>query len=296
MFEHPARTWPEQNPATAIGDHAGICARYRCQWRKAAVVFALQTLLLIAAADARTIYRCVLDGTVSLATAPDPGARCEAHELDDDAALVPNLWGAMGVFSGALYKREQDGRSVYSTREMPGSVAVLSFTVRTPPNAWAHTGLGKVGRPRLKPFDAQFRSAAKRTGVDDAWLRAIAHAESYFDASAVSDKGAMGVMQLMPDVAGEYGVDDPFDATQSIDAGARHLKFLDAKYQGDLTLVAAAYNAGIGAVTLYDGVPPYAETRLYVAKVHALHARYREAMGLPVPTASEQPALPGASE
>lgn len=245
-------------------------------------------------AEARTVYRCVLEGTVSLATAPDPGARCEAHELDDNSALTPNLWGAMGVFSGALYKREQNGRVVYSTRAMPGSEKVLSFTAHTPPGAWAHVGLGKVGRPRLDLFDAQFEAAAKRSGIDDAWLRAIAHAESYFDPEAVSEKGAMGVMQLMPEVADEYAVDDPFDAAKSIEAGARHLKFLHTKYQGDLTLVAAAYNAGIGAVTLYDGVPPYPETELYVAKVHALHARYREAMGLSVPEISQRPHVPSA--
>jgi membrane-bound lytic murein transglycosylase B len=245
--------------------------------------------------QARTVFRCVLDGTVSLATQPDPGARCQARELDDNAALVPNLWGSMGVFTGALYKREVEGKAVYSTRDVPGSTRVLSFTVNTPPNSYAHEGRGKVGAPRLRAYAAHFKAAAKRTGVDAAWLRAIAHAESYFDATAVSSKGALGVMQLMPEVAREYGVEDPFDPAQSIGGAARHLKFLEGLYKGDLTLVAAAYNAGIGAVTQYDGVPPYAETQAYVAKVHALHARYREAMGLSIPAISERPALPAGS-
>lgn len=253
-------------------------------------------LISTESAHARTVFRCVLDGTVSLATAPDPGADCEAHELDDNAALTPNLWGSMGVFSGALFKREVEGKAIYSTRELPGSTRVLNFTVATPPNAYAHEGRGKVGAPRLRLFSAQFKAAAKRTGVDDAWLRAIAHAESYFDATAVSDKGAQGVMQLMPKVAREYGVEDPFDPAQSIDGAARHLKFLERLYEGDLTLVAAAYNAGIGAVAQYGGVPPYAETEAYVAKVHALHARYREAMGLSIPAISERPALPAEVE
>ena len=242
----------------------------------------LSLLLLLAfvpQAQARTVYRCVQGGTVSLSTAPEPGSRCVAKEIDDNAAAVPNLWGAMGVFSGTLYERQQDGRTVYGTRKLPGAVKVLGFTVKTPPGEPAHVGLGKVGKPLLDRHAAQFRAAAKATGVDDAWLRAIAHAESDFNANAVSPKGAQGVMQLMPQTAREYGVVDPFSSAQSIGAGARFLKSLTKRYRGDMTLVAAAYNAGIGTVTRYGGVPPYEETRAYLAKVLALHARYREALG-----------------
>ncbi len=242
-------------------------------------------------ASARTVYRCVLDGTVSLATAPEPESQCEAHEIDDDDPRAPNLWGSLGDFTGTLYAVERDGRTMYSTRALAGATRVLNFSVRTPPASPAHPGLGTVGRPRLDRFDRQFKEAAKTTGVDDAWLRAIAHAESYFDPDAVSVKGAMGVMQLMPDVVSDYGVEDPFVAGQSIAAGARHLRYLIDHFAGDLTLVAAAYNAGIGAVGEYGGVPPFPETRHYVAKVHALHARYRSAMGLPAPAASERPAI-----
>lgn len=244
-----------------------------------------------AALDARTVYRCVQEGSVSLATAPEPGADCTAHELDDADPRAPNVWGSLGVFSGALYEIDVDGRTLRTTRPLPGARKVLSFTARTPPGSPAHVGLGQVGRPRLGLFDAQFKAAARRTGVEDAWLRAIAHAESYFDPAAVSDKGALGVMQLMPEVAEEYGVVDPLDAAQSIDGGARHLAWLMRRLDGDLTRVAAAYNAGIGAVELYAGVPPYPETQAYVGKVHALHARYRAALGLAPLPGSEQPAV-----
>jgi hypothetical protein len=246
----------------------------------------LSVLLLMAAAadtQARTVYRCVRAGTVSLASAPEPGSRCVARQIDDNAVKLPNLWGAMGVVNGTLYERQQDGKAVYSTRNLPGSVKVLSFTVQTPPGEPAHVGLGAVGKPRVDRFAVQFRAAAKKTGVEDAWLRAIAHAESGFDATAVSPKGAQGVMQLMPDTAREYGVVDAFSSAQSIDAGARHLKTLVKRYRGDLTLAAAAYNAGIGAVTRYGGVPPYRETRDYIAKVQALHERYRIALGSKTP-------------
>ena len=84
-------------------------------------------------------------------------------------------------------------------------------------------------------------------------LRAFAHAESGFDAKATSTKGAQGVMQLMPEVAREYAVADPYSPAQSIDGGARHLKLLLRRYKGDLDLVAAAYNAGIGTRDAVQG-------------------------------------------
>lgn len=252
--------------------------------RTISVCMVLLLALPVAAAQARTVYRCVRDGSVSLATAPEPGSRCTAKHIDDDAVKLPNLWGALGVINGTLYEREQDGAIVYSTRNLPGSTPVLSFTVATPPGEPAHAGLGNVGKPQLDRYSAQFRSAAKKHGVDDAWLRAIAHTESGFDARAVSPKGAQGVMQLMPDTARIYGVTDAYSPLQSIDAGARHLRSLVRRYRGDLTLAAAAYNAGVGAVTRFGGVPPYRETQAYIAKVQALHASYRRAMdrGAPI--------------
>ncbi|UNK48791.1 lytic transglycosylase domain-containing protein [Lysobacter sp. S4-A87] len=256
-------------------------------------LLAVLALSIAAPAQARKVYRCVRDGTVSLSTAPEPGSRCKAREIDDNAAALPNLWGSSGAVSGTLYQREQDGKVVYGTRKLPGSVKVLAFTVPAPPGEPAHVGLGQVGPAQLDRYPKQFRAAARATGVDEAWLRAIAHAESGFDANAVSPKGAQGVMQLMPATGREYGVVDPFSSVQSIDAGARHLRALMRRYHDDLTLVAAAYNAGIGAVTRYGGVPPYAETQAYVAKVQLLHERYRTALGLgkPVPARTSS-ALP----
>jgi hypothetical protein len=246
-------------------------------WRSG-LVCALLAVAIPTGAEARTVYRCLQAGSMSIATAPEPGSVCEAKEVDDNAARVPNLWGTIGVHHGMLYQREQDGRTVFSTRELPGSVPVLAFTVKTPEAEPAHTGLGKVGPPRLDRYAAQFHAAAKATGVDDAWLRAIAHAESDFDPLALSPKGAQGVMQLMPETARLYGVKNPYSPEQSIRGGARYMKSLIALYEGDLRLAAAAYNAGAGAVTRYGGVPPYAETREYVAKVETLFARYREAL------------------
>ena len=248
----------------------------------ASIVVLLIAIGAMAPADARTVYRCVRAGTVSLATAPEPGSRCEAKIIDDNVAMVPNLWGNLGVFSGTLYEwKAADGAVLYTTRQLPGATPYLKFTVETPKASPAHEGMGKVGAPRLGVHAKAFRAAAKANKLDDAFLRAVAHAESGFDAAAVSAKGAQGVMQLMPDVQKEYGVSKPFEAAQSINGGARYLRALLRRYKGDFTLAAAAYNAGIGAVARYGGVPPYRETQAYVGKVRALHARYRQAMKLP---------------
>ena len=231
-------------------------------------------------AHARTVWRCLRDGSVSLSTAPEPGSQCTAKTLADDTAALPNLWGALGVFHGTLYRREQDGAVVYGTRNLPGSTKVQEFTVATPAGSPAHVGLGKLGNPQLGVYRIEFANAIAKTGLDEAWLRAVAHAESAFEADAVSDKGAKGVMQLMPKVIGDYGVTNPFSAKQSILAGAKYLKALETRYEGDRILASAAYNAGTDAVAQYGGVPPYPETREYVAKVNALYGRYRQAMGL----------------
>jgi len=230
---------------------------------------------------ARTVYRCVRGNTISLATAPEPGSKCVAKQIDDNAAKVPNLWGDLGGINGTLYERQQDGKTVYSTRNLPGSTPVLKFFVQTPPGSPAHEGLGKVSKPRLDMYAKEFKSAARKTKVDDAFLRAIAHAESGFDERATSAKGAQGVMQLMPGTAHELGVADPYAHEQSISGGARLLQRLLALYKGDYGKAAAAYNAGVGAVAKYGGIPPYRETVDYVQKVTALHAAYRSAMKLP---------------
>jgi soluble lytic murein transglycosylase-like protein len=110
-------------------------------------------------------------------------------------------------------------------------------------------------------------SAATAYGVDPALVRAIIEVESGYEPDAVSPKGAMGLMQLMPETARQYGVSNPFDPKANIDAGTRHLRSLLDRY--DVSRALAAYNAGAGAVERFGGVPPYRETRAYVARVMA---------------------------
>ncbi len=127
------------------------------------------------------------------------------------------------------------------------------------------------GRLRLTFAVAELISlthdVAERGGVDHRLVESLVEMESGFNPRAVSTKGAMGLMQLMPEVARQYGVDAPFDPWQNLDAGVRHLRGLLRKYDGDLERSLAAYNAGEGAVRRYDGIPPYAETQNYVRRV-----------------------------
>ena len=126
-------------------------------------------------------------------------------------------------------------------------------------------------------------------GVDEAFLRAIIHAESAFNPHALSLKGAQGLMQLMPATASDMGVLDAFDAEQNIRGGARYLGLLLQEFNGNERLAAAAYNAGPGAVQRYSGVPPYAETQVYVQRVGTLRKRY----GAGAPPAAGRRVAPG---
>ena len=127
-------------------------------------------------------------------------------------------------------------------------------------------------------FRTEIRSASQFNAVDESLIRAIIHAESAYQADALSPKGAQGLMQLMPETQAELDVSNPFDPEDNIQGGARYLSQLMAEFDGDLELAAAAYNAGSNAVYKYGGVPPYDETQEYVRRVKILYRRYGQAL------------------
>jgi len=126
-------------------------------------------------------------------------------------------------------------------------------------------------------FAGFVRQTAQQNQIDESLLRAVIHVESGFNPYAISKKGARGLMQLMPVLLQEYNVSRPFDYRQNIIAGARHLAYLLKKFNQNIALATAAYNAGEGAVRRYKSIPPYKETQNYVRKVHFLFKRYRMA-------------------
>jgi len=129
--------------------------------------------------------------------------------------------------------------------------------------------VGDEDRPERLPFQEIVEEVSQRYGVPPPLVLAVIKVESDFKPDAVSPKGAMGLMQLMPDTAKELGVKDPFDPRQNIEAGVRYLRELIERFDGDLKLALAAYNAGGGEVEKYHGIPPFKETREYVKKVIA---------------------------
>ncbi|PYR68104.1 MAG: hypothetical protein DMF87_17615 [Acidobacteria bacterium] len=141
--------------------------------------------------------------------------------------------------------------------------------------AWMHPPVPSVTTtiesfvpiPAAHAYDEFIREASARYGVDATLVRSVMQTESAFDALAVSRAGAMGLMQLMPEVAEELGVEDPFDPRQNVMGGTRYLRRLLNLYDGNVPLALAGYNAGATNVAQYGGVPPFPETQNYVKQI-----------------------------
>ena len=149
----------------------------------------------------------------------------------------------------------------------------LAFPLGCPPELQLPPPISTValrpGPPLLSKHEtlALISGAARKYKVPAHFVASIVAAESNFDCAAISPKGAVGLMQLMPDTAQEFGADDPADPVQNIDAGTHYLRWLMDRYKTRQTSVIAAYNAGPGNVDHYHGVPPFRETRNYVTRV-----------------------------
>jgi soluble lytic murein transglycosylase-like protein len=131
---------------------------------------------------------------------------------------------------------------------------------------------------KQKLYSNEVNAAATAFGVDKALVRAIIHAESWFEPTALSSAGAQGLMQLMPATQERFGVNDPHDPQQNISAGVQYLAWLMKEFDQDVERVIAAYNAGENAVRRYNGVPPFNETREYLRRVNILYQRYASAI------------------
>jgi soluble lytic murein transglycosylase-like protein len=183
---------------------------------------------------------------------------------------------------GQVYSYIKDGVRNYTSKQpkgVAGATAIRSIRYSFVETCYACAPLPGVnfGTLRLNTvaYADEIRTAATRHGVDEAIVRAIIHAESSFNPNARSRVGAQGLMQLMPPTARRFGVSNAYDPTQNIHGGVQYLAWLLKRYNGDLTLAAAGYNAGEGAVDRHKGVPPYNETRRYVERVRLLADRYR---------------------
>ena len=232
-----------------------------------------------------TVSRSVSELPAPAGASASPAAEAAAPPAAPVAAPAPAASVRTGVtrrVEGQVYSYIKDGVRHYTSkppRGVAGATAVRAIRYSFIETCYACAPLPGVnfGTLRLNTaaYADEIRAAAAQHGVDEAVVRAIIHAESSFNPNAMSRVGAQGLMQLMPATARRFGVSNSFDPAQNIRGGVQYLAWLLKRYNGDLTLAAAGYNAGEGAVDKYKGVPPYNETRRYVERVRVLAERYR---------------------
>lgn len=179
----------------------------------------------------------------------------------------------LGVVSTVSLIATSAGAEVYRLSEGDGTVHFTNAP--TDPryknlagySSGTSAGFLRLPRADTSRYAAEIKEASDRYGVPERLVQAVIRAESAFNPKAVSVKGAQGLMQLMPETASALGVRNSFDPQQNINGGVRHLRGLIDRFGNDLPLALAAYNAGEKAVLSYRGIPPYQETRDYVARV-----------------------------
>lgn len=193
------------------------------------------------------------------------------------AGLVIAVCLMANVAQAALYVYElPDGSRVVTDHALSGRQYRLIRVGETAKNIGKLAAYQDPQLFRADPttYDRLIKRVADKYDVDFALVKAVMHVESGFNPYAKSNKGALGLMQLLPTTAQRYGIDDVYDPVSNIVAGVKHLKYLLETFNNKHKLALAAYNAGENAVLRYRGIPPYPETRAYVRKVMQYQRRY----------------------
>jgi hypothetical protein len=192
---------------------------------------------------------------------------CGVRSLALGSVLLAAILGAPLVAPAQVLEiAEEDGTVHLTNAPTDPRYQRLGIAPSPPAPAVAPAGPSLISRPALA-IDSHIRDAAHRYGVSEQLVTAVIRVESGFNPRAVSPKGARGLMQLMPATASQLGVRNAFDPAENIDGGVRHLRGLMERFENNLPLALAAYNAGEGAVAQYGGIPPYRETQQYVTRI-----------------------------
>ena len=230
---------------------------------------------------------CIMLGIAAALIAPQTGAEQPNSAANSKKQLKLSPGDSQGTKAEvnrdttavqiAVYKSEKaDGTAMFSDRQplnRPYQIVRYDCFACDPASSinWHTVPL------YIRPYNQLIARAASDNQLDPALIRAVIHAESSFRPAVVSRKGAIGLMQLMPNTAQQLGVLDASAPAQNIEAGSRYLAALLKQYNGEVKLALAAYNAGASNVRKYNGVPPFAETQAYVEQVAILHKRYQQA-------------------
>jgi soluble lytic murein transglycosylase len=196
-------------------------------------------------------------------------SNCRTHKL---------LWRAMALMVGlTLFVIPAANADIYVYIDHEGT---LHFT-NTPTSSQYKVYLresfpGHTTSYNVTSYDDVISEAAKRYGLSSSLIKALIHVESYFNPKAVSTKGAIGLMQIMPENLQALNISDPFDPWENIMGGASYLKSMLERFRGELPLALAAYNAGPTVVERYRDIPPYPETEAYVKKVMRYFRHYKK--------------------
>ena len=203
--------------------------------------------------------------------APAPVALPDSREFARTEAMA-NWWLA-GAGARSGFHAVSPGRQATLKDAETGASEYRLF-------AAGATRRADMARKRLSvPFAHEISFAAKRHQLDDRLVAAIVEIESAFDPRVVSPRGAIGLMQIMPELAGESAL-DPFDPRMNLELGARYFSQLMRRYEGNVELALAAYNAGPGAVDRFGGMPPYRETNRFVERVLKAYDGHQNAVAV----------------
>src|SRR5690242_19161637 len=241
----------------------------------------LKIALMAALATSFSLAPAVHGGSTSITPTTDDAGR-KIYTNDAAPAASRSQASSTTPAAPAQIFRSQQNRLVYwsSTQHRWKTVPHANVQAAQSAAAEVNSYLGKSSTSQnssaragftQREIDAAIDQAASRHNVDPNLVRSVVKVESNFNPNAVSRKGAMGLMQLMPGTARSLNVTNPFDPEQNVDAGVRHLKRLLESYGGDIKLSLAAYNAGAGAVARSAGIPRFAETQNYVRRITTLY-------------------------
>ena len=183
--------------------------------------------------------------------------------------LLIGLLAALAGMGGAFLPAAQAADRIAAYLDSRGRVVFVNQARNPSPPKQATSGQARTAA--RSNLDHVIQRSANRHQVDPDLVRAIVRVESNYNPYAVSSRGAQGLMQLIPATARRFGVRDAFDPSANLEGGIRYLKHLMELYDGDLELVLAAYNAGENAVSRYNGVPPFRETRNYLRKISQIY-------------------------